>query len=235
MYVCVVTVVSTLLCSSHSYVQIEGELSFDVQILNDEDGRGPNVVNNTRSKDPVEAALREGGGAGEGRVTAGAILECEYQYPERQQLQALLSDMMNQLAQIFVRTQEFDQKGNNRWVKRYRVIRKQESGEFEGVFKNMTREYKEFYEATLNKLNRTGDPCLRQDEIKQTWQSLLAESQNMLQRAAAASVQRVQRAIDSQAQRRLEETVARLVDTARSQHLDQLCDRFQLCYDELLQ
>ncbi|XP_032520965.2 uncharacterized protein LOC116772774 [Danaus plexippus] len=233
MHVCVVTIVCTLMWSSHSYVQIEGELSFDVQILNDVDGRGPTAVNNTRSKDEVEADLREG--AGDGRVTAGAILECEYQYPERQQLQALLSDMMNQLAQIFVRTQEFDQKGSKRWVKRFRVIRKQESGEFEGVFKNMTREYKEFYETTLNRLNRTGDPCLRQDELKQTWQSLLAESQNMLQRAAATSVQRVQRAIDTPSQRRLEETVARLVATARSHHLDQLCDRFQLCYDELLQ
>lgn len=86
--------------SSHSYVQIEGELSFDVQILNDVDGRGPTAVNNTRSKDEVEADLREG--AGDGRVTAGAILECEYQYPERQQLQALLSDMMNQLAQVII-------------------------------------------------------------------------------------------------------------------------------------
>lgn len=80
------------------------------------------------------------------------------------------------------------------------------------------------------------DPCQHQAEIKQIWRELLEHSLATFRRAALRCVEehlKVQKN-DAKVRNRLGQFLVRELAKVRSSQLHMLCDRFQLCYNELL-
>ncbi|CAK1544805.1 unnamed protein product [Leptosia nina] len=235
--------------NSMADVKVFGEVSFDIRILNidrpsDASGgklevvirsNGNNdTVDESDSKD-TETVVR----ANDLRVTAPAIVECQYQYPEKEQVNAILSDMMNQLTKLFVKAHDVLKGGlPRRSPTRFRVVDKLDSSFFEKAFKQMASEFRYLLNNTIPVANHTGDPCQKQEQLKKMWQSLLNLSQEVLSRASMSCLQEFlrtrNRADDSQTKSKLDQLATRELNKMRSNLLDKLCDDFQMCYNDLL-
>ncbi|XP_045496018.1 uncharacterized protein LOC123694592 [Colias croceus] len=233
-------------------VEVTGELSFDIRILNvdkvkdtfktviDIGGKGNSSdgeytdENVSDNENKVEGIIR----ANELRVTAPAMMECVYQYPEKEQFDAVLSDMMNQLTKIFVRAQDVIREESRRDPTRFRVVNKLDSSFFEKAFTQMSDEFRQFYNTTVPMYNRAADPCDNQEQIKEVWQKLLEHSQKTLERAGLLCVDEFlrtkSRADDSLAKQKLDQLAKRELSKTRLNLLDRLCDDFQMCYNELI-
>ncbi|KAI8425867.1 hypothetical protein MSG28_004887 [Choristoneura fumiferana] len=123
---------------------------------------------------------------------------CVYKYPKKKHFNALLSDMMNELTKIFMRARELlSDVGRRRGAgrlgdghARFRVVSSKNSPYFDGVYANMTIQYKKFYEKALEKgSERTGrDPCRHQGELRRLWGAVLDASHAALRAAALRCV-----------------------------------------------
>ncbi|XP_073946973.1 uncharacterized protein [Choristoneura fumiferana] len=173
---------------------------------------------------------------------------CVYKYPKKKHFNALLSDMMNELTKIFMRARELlSDVGRRRGAgrlgdghARFRVVSSKNSPYFDGVYANMTIQYKKFYEKALEKgSERTGrDPCRHQGELRRLWGAVLDASHAAL-RAAALRCVRQQldhegRARDSKLKNRVGQFLLKEFGRFRSQQLDLLCHEYALCYKDLL-
>ncbi|CAH0398955.1 unnamed protein product [Chilo suppressalis] len=174
-------------------------------------------------------------------ATPPPMLECIYQYPERNQTDAMLSNMMNELTKIFMRAHKLVHHGTGTTKivnKRYRVIDNKSHHFFGEVFANMTQQYRQFYNRTLDSMTPPRDPCDHQLQLKSLWGELLDYSLLSLQNATVKCMDeylRVQnRSDDSQIKRKLGKYLRGEIQRARSDQLGMLCDTFQLCYSELL-
>ncbi|XP_045766952.1 uncharacterized protein LOC123868456 [Maniola jurtina] len=187
----------------------------------------------------------------EKRITKAVHLECVYQYPETSQMEVLLSDMMNQLTRLIVSAHEYSEgdvgrvgimgdahEVNNptRSGKRFRVVNDRSPAVFETIFKQLTDEYQKFYNTTLQKIDRSKDPCDHQTEVKYIWQDLLAQSQLMLHRSTLLAAEQIspRNRADGSKHDKMKRMLGAELAKIRSEQLDTLCDNFQLCYNELL-
>ncbi|XP_028176005.1 uncharacterized protein LOC114364181 [Ostrinia furnacalis] len=174
-------------------------------------------------------------------MTVAPVVECLYQYPDLEQFNAMLSNMMNELTKVFVRVHKLmhEVDGRRRQETRFRVVAKKATTYFEGIYSNMTREYSEFYNNVAGHVARAGeDPCNNQAELKEVWRKLLEHSLSSLRDAAQSCIEEFLRSQnkshDRKARARLEQFLARELQRIKTGQLDMLCDRFQLCFNELL-
>ncbi|KAG6454719.1 hypothetical protein O3G_MSEX008829 [Manduca sexta] len=235
-------------------LKINGEVSFDLRI-SDLDYRSSPVqvfigadepenlgdgVERGRIKDIEEKQKSVVGPIEARQVTAAAMVECPYQYPEKEQVNAMLSNMMNQLTKVFVRIHEYVTAEDTRRLEtRFRVVGKKDTGFFEHIYNNMSQEYRQFYNNTAERVDRAErDPCQHQEEIKQLWKELLEKSLATLRKAAGQCIEeylKVQnRSGDEKTRSKLEQFLAEEMSKIKSSQLDVLCDKFQQCYNELL-
>ncbi|CAD0201077.1 unnamed protein product [Chrysodeixis includens] len=181
-------------------------------------------------------------------VTVAPEVECVYQYPEQGQVDALLSNMMNQLTKVFVHAHEIitglDEARRGALPprsedSRFQIVDKKQKKFFEIIYANMTDEYKDFYNSTVVRVDRSGrDACEHQDEVKQIWRDLLEHSLQTLRKAThdcVSSYLREQRVRPrAHVRHRLAQYLLRELGKARASQLHMLCDTYQLCYNELL-
>lgn len=79
-----------LVCSSlAANLQMEGMLTFDLKL--------PTRLDQLQVKPVLEKVVSK---VNESQVTAGPVVECIYQYPEKKQVDAILSNMMNVLTKV---------------------------------------------------------------------------------------------------------------------------------------
>ncbi|KAL0871553.1 hypothetical protein ABMA27_004088 [Loxostege sticticalis] len=174
-------------------------------------------------------------------VTVAPIVECLYQYPNSEQFNAMLGNMMNQLTMVFVRVNKMMRRMNARRDQgtRFKVVDQKNTRFFENVYSNMTKEYSKLYNSTADHVARaSNDPCENQEQLKEVWKVLLDSSLNSLRQACQSCIEEFLRSRgrsdDHKTKFKLGQYLVRELARIRSSQLDMLCDSFQLCYDELL-
>jgi hypothetical protein len=70
-------------------VEVDGEVSFNMQLLGLDQKRAVDHKDSDVTRPRIE------------NVTVPAVLECPYQYPDLQQFNAMLSNMMNELTMVY--------------------------------------------------------------------------------------------------------------------------------------
>ncbi|XP_049874448.1 uncharacterized protein LOC126372642 [Pectinophora gossypiella] len=249
---------------ARSAIEITGEVSFDLRIS--EDGVPPSPPPPAPPLPPAASAPPAPPAQAvraQNSMTAAPPVECVYQYPETRQVNAMLSNMMNQLTKVFVRMHKsMSPEVRRSGAKRFRLVSSKQSDFFDHIYANMTEEYRRFVNETSHRVPSAGDPCRHQEELRDVWRSLLDTSQvrthrpdtsntseaasptkrvwspqESLRRAALRCVQeylRVQQRAASPRQRaRAAALLRRELGRVRSEQLALLCDSFQLCYSEL--
>ncbi|XP_060802600.1 uncharacterized protein LOC106131394 [Amyelois transitella] len=221
-------------------ISIEGDISFHFKV--DEDDKVDREVVNSVSDELEMKANDKEETKGERKkrykrlkmVTAAAAVECVYQFPEKRQIEAILSNMMNQLAKIYLRVQEFVRKGSTE--SRFRVVAAQNQSVFDKIFIKMADEYRNLYDRISKRIPKTMDPCFYQSQLKSIWSRLLDISIAKLRTAVMRSIVLYlkQMPLSSKKRSGVEQLIERELSKVRSIQLDTLCDIFQLCYNELL-
>ncbi|XP_053606901.1 uncharacterized protein LOC128673223 [Plodia interpunctella] len=225
-------------------LEVKGDITIDVTVIDEEDEEVTLPDSPTRMK-----AIQREESSGEkekqetqrlSMVTAAVKVECVYQYPEREQVEALLSNMMNQLAKVYVRVREFvtdtNEWGERRSETRFKVVESRNVTHFDEIYANMTLEYRNLYSNTTYVMPRTGDPCSNQAELKRVWVQLLESSVTYLRAAVARSIAHFMKQTPSAQSKKaaVKQLVKNELARIKASQLDILCDKFQLCYNELL-
>lgn len=93
-----------LVCQSGAVdLEINGEVSFDVKLSNmDFNHLDKSLLQKTVQREAAPALGKEKVAFKviKNGVTAGPVVECIYQYPEKKQVDAILSNMMNVLTKV---------------------------------------------------------------------------------------------------------------------------------------
>ncbi|KAJ8713762.1 hypothetical protein PYW07_014132 [Mythimna separata] len=264
--------------------RLEGDLALELRVASMPRGRGRwhRVPWGAGRQDARELLFRMS--EQRQKVTAATSLECVYKYPEKAQVDALLSNMMNELAKVFVRANEYmkslDTRRHDSGLKqasqedstldimlrtrrsnetelvqerreperehlrdkgtRFKIVHGKQKPFFDLIYSNMTEEYRNFYNTTFERVDRAGgDPCLRQDEIKQLWRSLLKRAREVLRSAAQRCVDAHLAATPAhdtpQVRKHLQKFLRSELSKMRANQLNMLCDTYQLCYSDLLE
>ncbi|CAH1638461.1 unnamed protein product [Spodoptera littoralis] len=123
---------------------------------------------------------------------------------------------------------------------RFKVVNKKEKAFFEVIYSNMTDEYRQFYNRTAERVARAGrDPCRHQREARELWRALLQHAERTLRDAARRTLheylrdQRVQPRARVRAH--LAQFLAKELAKVRANQLEMLCDKYQLCFNDLLE
>ncbi|KAJ0178031.1 hypothetical protein K1T71_005854 [Dendrolimus kikuchii] len=225
-------------------VELTGDVAFELKI-SDLDNSSSNEYQNrargneNKPEDELSLKLKKTWPKRD-KMTAAPLVECLYQYPKKKQVNAMLSNMMNELTKVFVRAQEFigsDPLSRRKHETRFTVVNTTNTEFFESIYNNMTNEFRQFYNDTALRVDRSGlDPCQHQEEIKQMWNDLLKKSLAGLRRASEKCVEefvKVQNS-DTRTMNKLTQFLTRELGKIKSNQLDVLCDNFQLCYNDLL-
>ncbi|KAJ8715838.1 hypothetical protein PYW08_013123 [Mythimna loreyi] len=265
---------------------LEGDLALDLQVASRPRGKGRwhRVAWEAGSRDVHELVFRMS--EQQSKVTVATELQCIYQFPEQAHVNALLSNMMNQLAKVFVQANEYMEcletrcsenepmqasqkdytdvtvgmRGTDETelvrelekepvteklkekITRFKVVHEKQKPFFDIIYSNMTNEFRNLYNTTFERVERASQapqPCSRQDEVKQLWRELLTHAHDTLQRAAqrflAHYVADTPAHNQSKMRKRLEKILKTELSKIRANHLDMLCDTYQLCYSDLLE
>ncbi|XP_075979149.1 uncharacterized protein LOC142978548 isoform X2 [Anticarsia gemmatalis] len=170
------------------------------------------------------------------------------------QVDVMLSNMMNELTKTFVTASEL-LKGNSpghlpgvvteastsrrKLASRFKVQRQKERPFFEHIYTNMTNDYKKFYNTTAHRVDRSGrDPCEHQEEIKYLWKSLLDKSMMTLRRAMRHCIKAYLKEegipLKSKKGKEIAQFFVQELPHIKTKQLNVLCEKYQLCYDELV-
>ncbi|KAJ2943483.1 hypothetical protein O0L34_g16590 [Tuta absoluta] len=287
--------VVVLLSQAEGVLEIRGQISFDLLLPEERaqeiisssheatEAKDPNVKAKPRAiygkeTDSIKAesskvVVTEANQKESLNITRAVPVECVYQYPDTAQVDALLSNMMNQLTKLFVRVKEHLRSHPRRLEddKRFKVVNKISDAFFDSIYLNMTEEYRKYANYTREsvQMKARDNPCEHQAEIREVWRALIDSSNEALRRAALACVEEHLRArahLDDDAGRsrgrahldvdageskgrahlddageskgrarsRASQLLRQELARVRSEQLVLLCERFQLCYSELL-
>ncbi|KAF9791563.1 hypothetical protein SFRURICE_003259 [Spodoptera frugiperda] len=120
---------------------------------------------------------------------------------------------------------------------RFKVVNKKEKAFFEVIYSKMTEEYRQFYNRTAQRARR--DPCSEQRGARAQWRRLLQHAERALHEAARRTLHDYLRdqGVPPRARVRahLPQFLAKELSKVHAKQLKMLCDKYQLCFNHLLE